>query len=134
MITADIHHYNAQQTTRDREICEKLMQLVSTKLKGATCKLFHANPAWFLDDNPIVGYDVRKKGVMLMFWSGQAFSTPGLSIVGSEKFKAAGIIYTDVNDIDSDLVGAWLEESKRMQYDYKNIVKKKGRLDELEIA
>jgi len=134
MITADILHYNAQQTDADREICETLMQLISTELKGATCKLFHANPAWLLDDNPIVGYDVRKKGVMLMFWSGRAFSNSGLTAVGSEKFKAAGIIYTNAKEIDGDLIKAWLEESKHTQYDYKNIVKKKGRLDKLEMA
>lgn len=134
MIAADILHYNTQQTDAERKICETLMQLISTELKGATCKLFHANPAWFLDDNPIVGYDVRKQGVMLMFWSGRAFTTPGLTEVGSEKFKAAGIIYTDISEIDNGLITQWLEESKRIQYDYKNIVKKKGRLDKLEMT
>lgn len=133
MSAADILHYNSQQTDAHREICETLMHLISQELEGATCKLFHANPAWFLDGNPIVGYDVRKKGVMLMFWSGQAFITPGLSIVGSEKFKAAGIIYADTKDIDSERIATWLEESKHIQYDYKNIVKKKGRLDKLEV-
>ncbi len=131
MITNEIHTYNETQVGMNKKICEHLAKLIETALPGSTNKLFHANPAWFLAENPIVGYDVRKKGVMLMFWSGQSFNTPGLEVVGSLKFKAAGKLYTEASEIDESIVEEWLAESIEVQYDYKNIVKKKGQLDRL---
>lgn len=131
MITKEIHDYNESQADVNRKICEQLARLIEASLPDSTNKLFHANPAWFLAENPIVGYDVRKKGVMLMFWSGQSFKTPGLEVVGSLKFKAAGKLYTEASEIDETTVKRWLAESIKIQYDYKNIVKKKGQLDQL---
>jgi len=131
MITQEIHAYNAAQVGVNKEICERLAKLIEAGLPESTNKLFHANQAWFLNDNPIVGYDVRKKSVMLMFWSGQSFKTPGQEVVGSLKFKAAGKLYTETSEIDESIVKKWLAESIKIQYDYKNIVKKKGQLDQL---
>lgn len=131
MITQEINNYNRSQSGESKKVCEHLAKLIEAGLPNSTNKLFHANPAWFLNDNPIVGYDVRKKGVMLMFWSGQSFKTPGLEVVGSLKFKAAGKLYTQTGEIDDAAIKNWLAESIKIQYDYKNIVKKKGQLDRL---
>lgn len=131
MIANEIQAYNQAQTGEDKKICEQLARLIEASLPDSANRLFHANPAWFLAENPIVGYDVRKKGVMLMFWGGQSFKNPGLEVVGSLKFKAAGKLYTETSEIDESIVKKWLAESIKIQYDYKNIVKKKGQLDRL---
>ena len=65
----------------------------------------------------------------LLFWSGQSFDEAGLQPEG--KFKAAEARYTSVEQIDKEDLKRWLEKSKRIQWDYKNIVKRKGVLDRL---
>ena len=84
---------------------------------------------WFLDGNPIVGYSKLKDGVRLLFWSGQSFDEDGLQPQGS--FKAAEIRYTNVEQIDAGALDRWLEKARAIQWDYKNIVKRKGRLERL---
>ena len=81
---------------------------------------------WFIDDNPIVGYWVRKDSVQLLFWSGQSFDEPGLKPEG--KFKAAEAKYVTLADIDADMIKKWLKKSEPIQWDYKNIVKRRGEL------
>lgn len=129
MIASEIHNYNQSQIDEYKKICQLLAGLIEAGLPNSTNKLFHSNPAWFIDENPIVGYAVRKKGVMLMFWSGQSFVTAGLSTVGSLKFKAAGKLYMRDDEIDAGSIKKWLAESVNIQYDYKNLIKKKGQLD-----
>lgn len=126
----DIAEYISKQVQTDREICERLQTEISKLLAEAENKVWHAHPVWFLDGNPIVGYSKRKEGVQLMFWSGADFDEPELRL-GSGKFKDASIIYRSVEGIDSDDLERWLEKSKRIQWDYKNIVKRKGRLEKL---
>lgn len=47
------------------------------------------------------------------------------------EFKAAEQRYTDVSQVDARLLGRWLKESQAIQWDYKNIVKRKGKLERL---
>lgn len=128
-MSEDIQHYNDSQTTNDKEICELLCMEISKGLPEATCKVWHGAPVWFLDDNPIVGYSKRKDCVNLLFWSGQSFAEPSLSPEG--KFKAAEIKYTDKSHINLDDLKRWLGKAERIQWDYKNIVKKRGQLDRI---
>jgi hypothetical protein len=65
-----------------------------------------------------------------MFWSGQGFDEEQLSVRG-EKFKDASIFYSSVAEIDRDALHRWLSKAKTIQWDYKNIVKRKGVLERL---
>ena len=124
-----IDAYNNKQTIEDREICNILSQEISINLPEAENKIWHAHPVWFLDGNPIVGYSKLKDCIRLMFWSGQSFDEDNLQKVGS--FKAAEIRYTSAEQIDSFHLKRWLEKSRQIQWDYKNIVKRKGGLERL---
>ncbi len=126
----DILSYNQAQLSPDREICELLAETIDRELPEAESKVWHAHPVWFLDGNPIVGYSKQKKGMRLMFWSGADFGEDGLSVKG-EKFKDASIFYHEVSEIDSVELAGWLAKSREIQWDYKNIVKRKGRLERL---
>ena len=122
----EIKKYNAVQAEDRKLICEALAREIMSTLQGAENKLWHGAPVWFLEGNPIVGYDVLKASVRLLFWSGQSFDEKGLSPEGS--FKAAEARYTKVEQIEIDDLKRWLEKSKDIQWDYKNIVKRKGEL------
>ncbi|MDW8549297.1 hypothetical protein NG800_010265 [Epilithonimonas ginsengisoli] len=65
-----------------------------------------------------------------MFWSGKSFVEEKLNVEG-EKFQDASIFYNDVNEINKDDLKRWLEKSREIQWDYKNIVKRKGVLERL---
>lgn len=125
-----IQSYNNNQTSTDYEICDLLMSIIDKELTKAESKIWHAHPVWFLDGNPIVGYSKQKKGIRLMFWSGADFEEDDLNVVG-EKFKDASIFYNDVSEIKPKDVKRWLSKSKKIQWDYKNIVKRKGKLERL---
>lgn len=124
-----IDAFHAAQTPEDRAICDALREAIDAGLPEAEAEIWHAHPVWFLDGNPIVGYSKLKACIRLMFWSGQSFETPGLKGEGS--FKTAVLRLTDVDQIDRDRIAAWLDESRRVQWDYKNIYKTKGRLERL---
>lgn len=117
--------YNTSQTPEDQAICDTLQKLIDINLPEAESKIWHAHPVWFLDGNPIVGYSKQKKGLRLMFWSGASFEEEGLTVRG-EKFKDASVFYNNVSEIDESQMQRWLEKSKTIQWDYKNIVKRKG--------
>lgn len=125
----DIKRYNASQTGENKLICAKLLEVISSELKSAESKLWHGAPVWFIDGNPVAGYSVRKAGVQLLFWSGQSFVDADLETEG--KFKAAGKTYTAHADIKVTALRNWLKQAKRIQWDYKNIVKNKGRLNKI---
>jgi hypothetical protein len=126
---ATIDEYHAAQADSDRLVCELLRDAIASGLPEAESKVWHAHPVWFLDGNPIVGYSKLKHCVRLLFWSGQTFPTPGLSAEG--KFKAAEKRYTSVADVDRWHLRQWLRDARDIQWDYKNIVKRKGRLERL---
>ena len=65
-----------------------------------------------------------------MFWSGTGFDEEGLNIRG-KKFKDASVFYDHVSDIDINDLKRWLQKSRGIQWDYKNIVKRKGNLERL---
>lgn len=127
MINPDILYYNEKQSDSDKEICVLLSQLIDTELTDAENKIWHAHPVWFIEGNPIVGYSKQKKGIRLMFWSGKSFNEEQLNVEG-EKFQDASIFYNDVNEINEVDVQRWLKKSEEIQWDYKNIVKRKGEL------
>jgi hypothetical protein len=125
----DIESYNASQGPNDLVICDILAAEIGRGLAQAESKIWHGHPVWFLDSNPIVGYSKLKDCIRLLFWSGQSFRGPGLTPQGS--FKAAEVRYTSAKQIDKELLKRWLAESVAIQWDYKNIVKRKGRLERL---
>ncbi len=127
---ATIQAYNNSQTEAHRELCQLLADIISGELTDAESKVWHAHPVWFLDGNPIVGYSVQKKGIRLMFWSGADFEEENLSVVG-KKFKDASIFYNTIDEVNSADLIRWLQKSGTIQWDYKNIVKRKGRLERI---
>lgn len=128
-MNAAIQDYNNSQQISDQEICYKLTQIINKNLPDAENKIWHAHPVWFLEGNPIVGYSKLKNSVRLLFWSGQSFDEEKLSSEGS--FKAAEIRYTNSEQISPNDVKRWLQKAKEIQWDYKNIVKRKGVLERL---
>jgi len=129
-MSSEIKTYNNQRSEAHKEICDKLCILINQELTEAESKIWHAHPVWFLDGNPIVGYSKQKAGIRLMFWSGMDFEESGLSVKGG-KFKDASIFYNTVEEINGEDLSRWLKKSRDIQWDYKNIVKKKGKLDRL---
>lgn len=125
----DIQSYNDAQTKADKEICNTLATEITRGLKGAESKIWHRHPVWFLEGNPIVGYSKLKDSVRLLFWSGQSFNEDSLQNEGS--FKAADARYVSVDEINKKDIARWLKKSKEIQWDYKNIVKRKGVLKKL---
>ena len=126
----EIKAYIDNQSPEERDICNQLATIIDKVLTEATSKIWHAHPVWFLDGNPIVGFSKQKAGWRLMFWSGADFEENELNIRG-EKFKDASIFYQNVSEIKASDVKRWLKKSRDIQWDYKNIVKRKGQLDRL---
>jgi len=129
MTDTGIREYNSRQTESDKEICDILAGEINSNLSKAESKIWHAHPVWFLDGNPVVGYSKLKNCIRLLFWSGQSFDEPDLQVEGS--FKAAEKRYTAAEQINKKDLKRWLEKSKRIQWDYKNLVKRKGKLERL---
>lgn len=127
---ADIRTYNEARSDDEGKICELLADEISRGLPEAESKIWHAHPVWFLDGNPIVGYSKLKAGLRLMFWSGADFGEDGLKR-GTGKFKDASITYTSADQISIRDLRRWLKKSRDIQWDYKNIVKRKGVLERL---
>jgi hypothetical protein len=129
-MNSEIKTYNENQTAADKEICDLLASTINNCLTEAESKIWHAHPVWFLDENPIVGYSSQKPGLRLMFWSGADFKEADLNVIG-KKFKDASIFYKSAKEIDLIKLQLWLEKSRNIQWDYKNIAKRKGRLERL---
>jgi hypothetical protein len=111
----------------DQKISMRLAALIGSELTEAESKIWHSHPVWFLDGNPIVGYSKQKLGMRLMFWSGTDFEEELLNVKG-KKFKDASIFYNTESEIDEIKINIWLKKSRELQWDYKNIVKRKGQL------
>lgn len=127
---SEIHTYNTSLTTEDALICNVLADQINLHMPEAENKIWHAHPVWFLDGNPIVGYSKQKKGIRLLFWSGKSFEEDKLSVLGA-KFQDASIFYNAAAEINTVDLENWLLKAKRIQWDYKNIVKRKGLLERL---
>jgi hypothetical protein len=125
----DIKAYNDSQSPDDTAICNALAKEIDKNLPDAESKIWHRHPVWFLDGNPVAGYSKLKGCVRLLFWSGQSFDEPGLLPEGT--FKAAEARYTSKKEINKEDLIRWLEKAKAIQWDYKNLVKRKGKLEKL---
>jgi len=123
----EIQNYNNSQVESDQEICLKLSELIDENLNNSESKIWHSHPVWFLDENPIVGYSKQKKGIRLMFWSGRSFNEEKLNVEGG-KFQDASIFFNNKNEIDEDDLKRYLQKSIEIQWDYKNLAKRKGEL------
>ena len=126
-MNTEIQNYNQQFSSDDREIVEKLVKIINENLPEAENKIWHSHPVWFLEGNPIVGYSKQKAGMRLMFWSGKSFEDEKLNILGG-KFQDASIFFNSVAEIKENDLKKWLQKSREIQWDYKNIVKRKGQL------
>ena len=125
----DISSYNNSLTQSDTALCEVLRTEIDATLPEAESKIWHGHPVWFLEGNPVVGYAKRKEDIQLLFWSGQSFDEPGLEVEGS--FKAAQARYTSTDQINKKDLKRWLEKAREIQWDYKNIVKRRGVLERI---
>ncbi|MFN7178983.1 DUF1801 domain-containing protein [Hyphomonas sp.] len=128
----DIKTYNAQQDPAHREVCDLLAQEIGKALPKAESKIWHAHPVWFLDGNPIAGYSKQKPGIRLMFWSGADFEEAGLNVTG-KKFKDASVFFNDASEVPLRDLRRWLKKAQTIQWDYKNLITRKGKLLKLEL-
>jgi uncharacterized protein YdhG (YjbR/CyaY superfamily) len=126
-MNTEIQNYNQPFSSDDREIVEKLVKIINENLPEAENKIWHSHPVWFLEGNPIVGYSKQKAGMRLMFWSGKSFEDEKLNILGG-KFQDASIFFNSVEEINENDLKKWLQKSQEIQWDYKNIVKRKGQI------
>jgi len=124
----EIEKYNELESQKDQNICNILMYEINSRLTKSNSKIWHGSPVWFIDGNPIVGYSKLKSCIQLLFWSGASFEE-SLKPVG--KYKAAEVRYTDGVQINIDDLTRWLNKSKEIQWDYKNLVKRNGELERL---
>lgn len=125
----NIQAYNDALTEEDKNICNDLAAIICAALPKAENKIWHAHPVWFLDGNPIVGYSKLKGSVRLLFWSGQSFEEEALTAEGS--FKAAEMRYISIEQLNAKDLKRWLKKAEAIQWDYKNLVKRKGKLERL---
>ena len=125
----DIKEYNDLQADPDKKICNKLAKEINVFLTEAESKIWHRHPVWFLDGNPVVGYSKLKDSVRLLFWSGQTFEEELLQKEGT--FQAAEFRYTSDKQINKEDLQRWLGKARDIQWDYKNLVKRKGKLERL---
>jgi hypothetical protein len=125
----DTAEYNKMVASAERKICDLLAREIDRNLSESENKIWHAHPVWFLDGNPVVGYSKLKDCVRLLFWSGQSFEEDALKKEGS--FKAAEVRYTSADQVNRKDLKRWLTKARVTQWDYKNIVRRKGRLERL---
>lgn len=125
----EVQAYNDAQSPEDAAVCNLLAEEINRNIPEAENKIWHRHPVWFLDGNPIVGYSKLKDSIRLLFWSGQSFDEPGLAKEGT--FKAAEARYTSVEQVNKKDLKRWLEKAEAIQWDYKNLVKRKGKLERL---
>lgn len=123
----EIRAFNDSQTTDEKKICDLLYELITKNIPEAENKIWHAHPVWFLEGNPIVGYSKLKGCIRLFFWSGTSFDEEDLK-PGTGKFKDASIRYKNVDEINTQDVQRWLKKAKNIQWDYRNLIKRKGGL------
>ena len=123
----EINQFNNNRADEEVFICDLLASIIDKYLPEAENKIWHRHPVWFLDGNPIVGYSKLKAGIRLMFWRGASFEEDELK-PGTGKFKDASRLYTSADQIDETILKGWITKSKKIQWDYKNIYKRKGEL------
>ncbi len=128
-MTYEIAAYHKALSAEEATICERLYGIICEQLPDAEHKIWHRHPVWFFNGNPVVGYHKLKAGIRVLFWSGQSFDEAKLRPEGS--FKASEIIYSEPAQIKITELKRWLKKSRSIQWDYKNIIKRKGKLEKL---
>ena len=118
---AQIAAYAQAQPAAFRAICDRLRALIEAALPKATSKVWHGSPVWFIDGNPVVGYNATAKTVNLLFWNGQAFDEPELVPVG--KYGAAQALFRDAADIRPTVIRRWLKKAGANVFDSKAFFK-----------
>ena len=74
-----------------------------------------------------MGYSKLKDCIRLMFWSGSDFDEPELR-PGTGKFKDASARFTDADQINAKDLQRWLAKARTIQWDYRDIQKRNGKL------
>lgn len=120
---AEIKNYHKALTKAEAEICSAFYSAINKSIPKAEEKVWHGHPVWFLRGNPVVGYSKKKKGIELLFWSGQSFVNEGLQPIG--KFMAAGFLVASIEEVKLPKINRWLRESVKIQWDYANLPKKR---------
>lgn len=121
-----IRAYARKLGAADAAICKQLQSEIVDVLPRASGRIWHGAPVWFVGQTPVVGYNVTARGgVNLLFWNGQAFGEPMLSVVG--KFKAAQLHFDAVSDIDAKLVRRCLKKAGSELWDHSAIRKRPTR-------
>src|SRR5262245_17779532 len=118
----EIAAYSRAQRPAFRSMCELLRKLIVAALPKATSKVWHGSPVWFIDANPVVGYNATAKSVNLLFWNGQAFDEADLEPVG--KYGAAQAKFSDVAEIAPKVVRRWLKKAGSDVFDSRAFFKK----------
>lgn len=126
----EILKYNERQDPSHKNVCEMLAEEIDRNLPNAENKIWHGHPVWFLDGNPTVGYSKQKPGIRLMFWSGADFEEEALSVKG-KKFKDASVFYNEASEVNTHDLRRWLKKAQEIQWDYKNLARRKGRMERL---
>lgn len=129
-LNKDLMAYHNKLTEVKKSICVMLLQELNKRLPKAESKVWHGHPVWFINGNPIVGYSNQKRGIRLMFWSGASFNEHGLEL-SAGKFKDASVFYNSISEIHLKDLKRWLKKAEEIQWDYKNIVKRKGVLERI---
>lgn len=114
--------YAQAQPLAFRTVCELLRELIARALPEASSKVWHGSPVWFIDGNPVVGYNATKKTVNLLFWNGQALDEAGLTPAG--KYRAAQAAFRDAAEIDPRVIRRWLRKARSDVFDSKAFFKK----------
>ncbi|HMQ15123.1 MAG TPA: DUF1801 domain-containing protein [Phycisphaerae bacterium] len=118
----ELSAYADGQALPFRAMCNTLRTLIDSALPGATSKVWHGSPVWFIDDNPVVGYSATAKSVNLLFWNGPALDEPDLKPVG--KYGAAQAVFAASDDIDGQAIRRWLKRAGANVFDSKAFFKK----------
>ncbi len=89
---------------------------LSAGLANSQAKIWHGGPVWFVAGQPCVGLSHGKRGLQLLFWSGQLFDEPQL--VPSGKFKAAEYLLAPNTEVDPTTLARWLHKATTIVWDY----------------
>jgi hypothetical protein len=114
--------YSLAQPPAFRAMCDVLRKLIDAAIPKADSRVWHGSPVWFIDDNPVVGFNATAKTVNLLFWNGQAFDEPDLAPVG--KYRAAQAVFRDAAEIDPAVIRRWLKKARSNVFDSRAFFKK----------
>lgn len=117
-----VAEYNEHLAPEFRDQAEQLAKLFAKQVPQAEAKVWHGHPVWFIEGNPVFGYSLKKAGLEVLFWSGKSFKKSGLKPIG--KYQAAGISVSSKSDVEA--LKDWLQEALAIQWDYKNLPKKRA--------